>query len=120
MGENGGVLELLVENAWVVETLKALGSGHMLHLCFAHELIEPETLDGLRSGALGPGLLGEILVIGPVLRRVATFELQRANDLQGFMRFDFRLLSVAPFIRNGSKGDGLKYWCRYRREPRKG
>ena len=32
--DNQGVLELLVENTWVVETLKALGSGHMLHLSF--------------------------------------------------------------------------------------
>ena len=43
MSENG-ILELLVENAWVVETLKALGSGHMLHLSFSYDQVEPETL----------------------------------------------------------------------------
>jgi len=111
----GGVLELLVENAWVVETLKALGSGHMLHLSFSYDQVEPDTLVGLKTGALCPGVLGEILMLGPMWRRVATFELQKINDLKGFVRLDFRLLSVTPYVRDGQRADGDLYRCRYRR-----
>ena len=108
------MLELLVENMWVVETLKALGSGHMLHLSFAFDQVESKTLAGLRAGVLGAGTLGEILVAGEVLKCVATFEIQRVNDLNGFIRLDFRLLSVTPFVRDGTRPDGKKYLCRYR------
>lgn len=114
-----GVLELLVENTWVVETLKALGSGHMLHLSFDHDLIEPQTLAALKEGSLGPGATGEVLVLGPTRRRVATFELQRVNHSRHFIRFDFRLLSVTPFIRDGERPDGNHYRCRYRPSPSK-
>ena len=113
MSENG-ILELLVENAWVVETLKALGSGHMLHLSFSYDQVEPETLAELREGTLGRDISGEILVIGPTLRRVATFEIENVNLLPGHLRLDFRLISVAPFIRDGVRPDGVKYRCRYR------
>lgn len=117
MAANGGILELLVESAWVVETLKALGSGHMLHLSYAYDQVEPGTLAALRQGSLGPGTPGEILMIGPRLRRVAVFELVRANLLRDYLRLDFRLLSVTPYIRNGSRPDGQRYLCRYRTEP---
>ncbi len=112
-----GLLELLVENTWVVETVKALGSGHMLHLSYAYDRIAPETLADLRAGALGAGDAGEILVVGQTLKRVATFELHRVNDLKGFVRLDFRLLSVTPFIRDGEKPDGIQYLCRYSSAP---
>lgn len=109
-----GVLELLVEGAWVVDTLRALGSGHMLHLSFGTDQVEPETLSAMESGRIGPGALGEILAMGQRLKRVATFELQKINLFQNYLRLDFRLLSVAPFIRNGERGDGLRYRCYFR------
>jgi len=112
--DSEGVLELLVENAWVVETLKALGSGHMLHLSFSYDQVEPETLAALKEGTLGRGAPGEVLVIGPVLRRVATFEIENVNLLPGHLRLDFRLISVIPFIRDGMRPDGTRYRCRYR------
>lgn len=108
------VLELLVENDWVVETLKALGSGHMLHLSFGYDQVEPATLSALESGSLGVGAQGEILTIGPVLRRVAIFELQKVNLMKEYLRLDFRLLTVTPFIRNGIKAEGTHFRCRCR------
>ena len=111
----GCVLELLVENAWVAETLKALGGGHILHLSYAHDRIEPVTLSELRAGTMGAGTMGEILAVGPPCRRIAIFELHQFNDLQGFVRLDLRLLSVAPFVRDGAQADGNKYLCRCRR-----
>ncbi len=110
------ILELLLENAWVVETLKALGSGHMLHLSFAFDQVAPDTLADMESGALGPGALGEIAIKGADKKRVATIELQRINWQKGFIRLDFRLLSVAPFERDGDGGNGRPYLCRYREE----
>ena len=122
--DSEGVLELLVENAWVVETLKALGSGHMLHLSFSYDQVEPETLAALKEGTLGRNAPGEVLVIGPVLKRVAIFEIEHVNLLPGHLRLDFRLISVAPFIRDGMRPDGIniaavidradRSWCDYR------
>lgn len=88
----------------------------MLHLSFARDQVEPETLALLVSGELGPGTPGEILTAGRTLKRVAVFELQKVNDLKGFIRLDFRLLSVTPFIRDGVRHDGRRYLCSYRRE----
>jgi len=111
------VLELLVETGWVVETLKALGGGHMAYLSFAVEQVEPTTLCDLRAGKLAPGATGEILAIGTVLKPIALFELVKFNDQPGFIRLDFRLLSVVPFMRGSNQMDGHEYRCRYRTEP---
>lgn len=109
-----GLLEILVENPWVVETLKALGGGHVVHLAFADREIEPATREGLLSGELGPGTLGEVLLIGPKLRRVATFELHAVTRQPGYVSLDLRLLGVTPFVRDGVKAEGMEYRCRFR------
>jgi hypothetical protein len=110
----GRILELLIENDWAVETLKALGGGHIWHLSYPLAKVDPAALDDIKTGALGQGAEGEILLTGAVLKRVATFETLKANDGQDFVRIDFRLLSVVPFVRDGTIKDGIRYYCRYR------
>ncbi|MCL6613962.1 MAG: hypothetical protein K6U03_05020 [Firmicutes bacterium] len=111
-----GVLEVLVESPWVVETLKALGGGHVVDLTFAEGEIEPVTRRGFLSGELGAGTLGEVLLIGPRLRRVATFELHAVTRQPGYVRLDLRLLGVTPFVRDGVKAGEFEYRCRFRPE----
>jgi hypothetical protein len=107
-------LHLLIEQAWLVETITKLGSGYLTHLAYQEGQVDPEVLTEIRNQSLGNDVLGEIIYsCGNSDRRVAVVEVAKVNDFQDFIRFDLRLLGVIPFIRDGLKEIQSRYLCYY-------
>lgn len=111
-------LHLLIQKAWLVESITSLGSGYLIHLAYKESQIDPEVLADIRSQSLGEDGLGEIIHVGESSnRRVAEVEVVKVNDYQNFIRFDLRLLSVTPFIRDGFEDIQTNYLCYYKKNP---
>lgn len=107
-------LHLLIEKAWLVDTITKLGSGYLTHLSYQEGRIDPEVLTEIRNQSLGNGVLGEIIhSCGNSGHRVAMVEVAKVNDFQDFIRFDLRLLGVIPFIRDGLIKIESRYSCYY-------
>lgn len=107
-------LRMLVWNEWLVETIIKLGSGYSTHLSYQYSEIEPQVLQDIHHSTLSPGVFGEIIHQGKQPpRKVALAEVFKLNDFRDSIRFDIRLLSVDPFIRNGIVQRDSEYACFY-------
>jgi hypothetical protein len=107
-------LRLVIKNQWLVDSIIFLGSGFTTHLAYSNSEIEPELFNDIRTDNWGEGMLGEIVhqsLEGE--RRIAKIEVIKANQFNGFVRFDFRLLEVKPFLRNGLHSVTSPYLCFY-------
>lgn len=108
-------LQMIVKNEWVVESITSLGSGYLAHLAYQYSEIDPEVLEDIQNQNLDEGSLGEIIHLGAKgNRRVAKVEIYKVNDFQSYLRFDFRLLEVKPFLRNGYTSLPSQYMCFYK------
>lgn len=108
-------IQLLLEKDWAVDSIITLGSGYLFHLTYLEEQVQPELLSDLRSGRVSAGHPLEILhAKAGRYFRVALSELSGFYDYQHFIRVDFRILQVPPYLRDGTLRNGWNYFCRYR------
>ncbi|HPT86259.1 MAG TPA: hypothetical protein PL004_00190 [Bacillota bacterium] len=111
-------LQMIIRNEWLVDSIVSLGSGFTSHLAYQNKDIEPEVLDDIRANRFGEEQLGEVIHLSPIGgRRIAKVEIAKANDFETFVRFDFRLLEVRPFLRNGLIAMEPQYLCYYGKNP---
>lgn len=111
-------LRLVVKNEWLVDSILFLGSGFITHLAYQNSEIEPELFKEIRAEGWGEDILGEIIHQSPKgERRIAKAEIIKANIFDGFVRFDFRLLEVKPFLRNEIYPAASSYLCYYYQDP---
>ncbi len=93
-------LQILIKEQWLVESIRALGSGYYSHLAYPLHEIEPDVGNDIQNPKL-KGVLGEIInTDGQTGQLIATVEVERVNHFQSFIRFDFRILEINPFIRD--------------------
>lgn len=105
-------LYMAVLNEWVMDSLRCLGSGSMYHLSYHPSLIEPTLLASIRDSLIPVGHpVQVILTSGGSARRVAEAELTCIVDFRDYVRFEFRILSVVPFLRDGAKKNTEGYLC---------
>ncbi|HEY8463639.1 MAG TPA: hypothetical protein VIM29_06425 [Bacillota bacterium] len=115
---NPKVLQMVVKNEWAVDSISSLGSGYFSFLAFQYSEIDPEVLNDIQTQQIGEGIWGEIIHLKKnTFRRVALVEVKKINDFNTFLRFDFMILNVAPFLRNGVKTCQSKYKCYYKVNP---
>ena len=108
-------LQMTVKNEWVVESITSLGSGYLAHLAYQYCEIGPDVIEDIQNHRLEEGTLGEIIHLGEKgNRRIAKVEIYKINDFQSYIRFDFRLLEVKPFLRNGYTNLPSEYLCFYK------
>jgi hypothetical protein len=92
-------LQMIIKEAWLVESIKNLGSGYYTHLAYTVNDIDPQVLGDIQNSGI-QGVLGEIVKLDATsTQRVATVEVIRTNDFHSFIRFDLRLLEIVPFIK---------------------
>lgn len=109
-------LQLLVKNQWLVESITSLGSGYLSYLTYLSSDIEPEVLIAIQQQQLAGGSLGEVIKIGPAQnRRIAEVELNEIHNFDSFIRFDFRILEVIPFLRDGIVSHQTDYLCYFKK-----
>ncbi|MGD9156549.1 MAG: hypothetical protein PVG90_13780 [Bacillota bacterium] len=110
-------LQMLVENDWTVDSISSLGSGYYSFLVYQEGEIAPEVLADLRSERIDTDTVGEIIQVRCNSgRRVATVALKAINDYHDFVRWDFIILSVIPFLRGGPRPFLPGYQCFYRQD----
>lgn len=108
-------IQLLIEKEWAVDSIVTLGSGYLFHLMYTEEQVQPELLADLRSNRVSVGYPLEILHNkADRYFRVALAELSGFYDYHHFIRVDFRILQVPPYLRDGNPKNGWNYFCRYR------
>ncbi|MBE3583146.1 MAG: hypothetical protein IMX01_03410 [Limnochordaceae bacterium] len=108
----GRRLQLIVEHGWVVENLHQLGPGSMYHLAYATAHTDPQVLDDIRNGLLGPGAYAEIVLLQEGhLHPVGAVEISQINDYLSYVRFDFRLLELKDDV--PPPPQGARLLCRY-------
>jgi len=113
-----GNLQMIVLNRWVVESINGLGSGYITYLVYQNSDIDPEVLEDVYRDHLGEGVLGEIIHAEPRGKsRIARVEVVKVNRYENFLRFDFRILEVKPFLRNGYHDPNSRYLCYYWKSP---
>ena len=111
-------LQMLVKNQWLVDSIIGLGSGYFIHLVYQTNEISPEVLTDIRNHNLEEKVLGEVVFETQRLHRcIAKVEIFTINDFQSFVRFDFRLLEVSPFLRESSYYDHSDYLCCFKKNP---
>lgn len=111
-------LHMIVKNEWLVDSIVCLGSGFTSHLAYQNREIEPEVLSDIRTNRFGEEQLGEVIHLSSKGgHRIAKVEIAKANDFETFIRFDFRLLEVRPFLRNGLIAMAPQYLCYYGKNP---
>jgi len=107
-------LQMLIKETWLVESIKNLGGGYFTHLAYQIDDIDPE----VRSDIQNPnftGVLGEIIKLNEnSQRQIAVAEVNKINDFKNFIRFDLRLLGVAPFIKELPSIIKSNYLCYYK------
>lgn len=112
-------LQMLIREQWLEESIKDLGSGYGTHLSYLNQEIDPKVLQDTQNLSSGE-VLGEIIKLGETANSlVAVAELVKVHDFKSFIRFDLRLLEVAPFIvKPPVKVDSIieksDYLCYYR------
>ncbi|HYH02093.1 MAG TPA: hypothetical protein VEC37_03255 [Bacillota bacterium] len=115
---NPKTLQMVVKNEWAVDSISSLGSGYCSFLAYQYDEVDPEVLDDIRARQIGEGVWGEIIHVKKSgSRRVALVEIKQVNDFDSFVRFDFMILNVAPFLRNGVKPCQSSYKCFYKENP---
>ena len=108
-------IQMLIEKEWAVDSIASLGSGYQFHLTYAQDQLEPELLSDLRAQQVQMGHPMEIIHANHGrMVRVALAELSSFSDCSHFVRLDFRILQVPPYLRNGIPWDNKEYYCRYR------
>jgi hypothetical protein len=108
-------IQMLIEKEWAVDSITSLGSGYQFHLTYAQEQLEPELLIDLRAQRIQIGHPMEIIhATHRRMTRVAIAELASFSDCSYFIRLDFRILQVPPYLRNGIPWDNRGYCCRYK------
>lgn len=108
-------IQLLIEKDWAVDSIITLGSGYLFHLTYTEEQVQPDLLADLRSSRVSIGHPLEILHLKTERYfRVALAELSGFYDYQHFIRVDFRILQVPPYLRDGTPKNGHNFFCRYR------
>lgn len=116
MGDKERPLQLIIEKEWAADSITALGSGYQFHLAYNVEQIEPVVLENLRQGAIALGYPMELAhTRGEKLIRIAIAELIGWVEPANMVRFDFRILQVVPYLRDGADQNKLPYFCRYKR-----
>lgn len=111
-------LHMIVKNEWLVDSIISLGSGFIVHLAYQNHEIEPQVVNDIRAHDFGEDVLGEVVHWrGQSGQRIAKVEIITANDFKTFVRFDFRILEVKPFLRNGVASGDVKYLCFYGKNP---
>jgi hypothetical protein len=111
-------LQMLVKNEWVVDSISSLGSGYFSFLVYQVGEIAPEVLTDLRDRLISVDAPGEIIQVKEGSgRRVATVNLKKVADFQEFVRVEFMILSVIPFLRGGWQSSPTGYQCFYRPDP---
>lgn len=112
---NPNTLQMVIRDEWAVDSIKSLGSGYYSFLAYQSTEIAPEVLHDIRNQRIGEGLWGEIIHVKKNMgRRVALIELKKLNDFDTFIRFDFMIINVVPFLRNGTKSCQPSYKCFYK------
>jgi hypothetical protein len=107
-------LLMVVKKQWLVESITSLGSGYLTHLTYQNEFIDPAVLADIRSNQGFSKVLGEIIFLDQNSNQpIAEVEMAEVNDFNTFIRFDFRLLEVSPFIRRKCKLLASNYLCYY-------
>lgn len=103
---------MAVLNEWVMESLCSLGSGSMYHLSYHPSLIAPGLTMEIRDGRLVTGNPVQIVLHkNGTTRKIAEAELQSVVDFKDYVRFEFRILSVIPFLRDGAAMNMDGYLC---------
>ena len=106
-------LRLVIQEAWLVESMKSLGSGYFTHLAYSIHDIDPKVRRDVQSPGI-QGVLGEIIKLDKTSgRRVAVVEVVQTNNFHSFIRFDLRILEIIPFIKALSREISSKYRCYY-------
>lgn len=107
-------LLMVVKKQWLVDSITSLGSGYLTHLTYQNELIDPVVLADIKMNQGMLKVLGEVIFRDQnSSQRIAEVEIIEANDFLTFIRFDFRLLEVIPFIRGKSRLSDSEYLCYY-------
>ena len=107
-------LRMVVKKQWLVESITSLGSGYLTHLTYQNEHIAPVVLADIQSSQGMPKVLGEVIFEEPSgSHPVAEVEIMEANNFNTFIRFDFRLLEVTPFLRHKGELPSSNYLCYY-------
>ena len=110
-------LQMLVWKDWLVDAIIKLGSGYSTHLSYQYSEIEPEVLADVHNSTLGSGVLGDVIYQGKDSAcPLALAEIFKVNDFNDSIRFDFRLLSVNPYLRNRTVRRNPNYACYYKPE----
>lgn len=111
-------LQMIIQEAWLVESIKNLGSGYCTHLAYSIHDIDPVVRRDIQNPGI-QGVLGEIVKLDKTSgRRVAVVEVIKTNNFHSFIRFDLRLLEIIPFIKAFSTEISSKYRCYYQIENR--
>jgi hypothetical protein len=111
-------LQMLVENEWAVDSISSLGGGYYSFLVYQDREIDPEVLTDIRSQRIGSDTLGEIIQAQQNSgRRVATVAIKTINDFNDFIRLDFMILNVIPFLRGRCRPCPAGYQCFYWHDP---
>ncbi len=116
-------LRMVVKKQWLVDSITSLGSGYLTHLTYQNEYIDPAVLADVKTNREMQKVLGEIIFQSQNLvqnqnigQRIAEVEFVEANDFNTFVRFDFRLLEVNPFIRRKCELLDSEYLCFYQQK----
>lgn len=111
-------LHMIVKNEWLADSIISLGSGFITYLVYQNQEIEPQVVNDIRAHDFGEDVPGEIVHwSGQSGRRIAKVEILTVNDFKTFIRFDFRILEVRPFLRNGWALGQMDYFCFYGKRP---
>jgi hypothetical protein len=117
LANEGKTIQMLVQNDWTVDSISSLGSGYFSFLVYPEREIAPEVLADLRSKRIGADTAGEIIQVQQNSgRRVAIVTLKEINDYHNFVRWDFMILTVIPFLRGGLHPVRPSYQCFYRQD----
>jgi hypothetical protein len=107
-------LQMLIKETWLVESIKNLGSGYCTHLAYSINDIDPEVREDIQNPNF-KGVLGEIIKLDKTSSwRVAMMEVNQGNDFKDFIRFDFRLLEISPFMKELPTEIESNYLCYYK------
>lgn len=107
-------LLMIVKKQWLVDSITGLGSGYLTHLTYQNEYIDSAVLADIKMNQGLSKVLGEVIFqYQNSNQRIAEVEIIEVNDFNTFIRFDFRLLEVHPFIRGKCELSDSKYLCYY-------
>jgi hypothetical protein len=116
--KNLKTLRMIVKNEWAVDSIRSLGSGYVSFLVFEFHEIAPQVLEDIQRRIIGEGTWAEILYLKKnSVRRIALVELNQINEFKSFFRFDFKILNVIPFLRDGIEEYQSVHKCFYKENP---